>query len=476
MTLIVIINFHPSNGAIQTDEFSITKFSKNVLLSTRDTPYTHHVEPTLAIGENDVIFVGWKNAYSHNGPGVRVSFSKSSNNGRKWSEPFDLPMFEGINTGQSDPWLVWYDGILYYAYLEYSINSYELSQITIAKSLDQGDSWTALVKATDGDGFADKETMTVSNDGIVYVVYDDINYASNVTTVRISRSTDNGDTFSEVGVITDSITHPIDHVGPYVVTDSNNDVYVAWTRLSGEIWGDVYLVVSQDQGKTFSEAIDINPLSENASFESTPDGAPSRVTLPVIRYDQKDRLYVLWAEKYIENGEWDIFIRYSDDYGQTWSNRYQVNPSTAGNQWQPEMDIDSKGCCHVVWYDEHKDTYGPYYRTISFPEDGKEIAFSDVIPIASSNTSSVFTRPGDYFSIKVDSKDIPHVVWSDGREDEMDIYYSHGVDETASSIPFFTTTSTASSSTTSFTNIVGILVPLMTSCIFIKKSKNKVKN
>ncbi|MFW9909805.1 MAG: hypothetical protein ACFFEF_14645, partial [Candidatus Thorarchaeota archaeon] len=38
------------------------------------------------------------------------------------------------------------------------------------------------------------------------------------------------------------------------------------------------------------------------------------------------------------------------------------------------------------------------------------------------------TRPGEYMSIQLDSNEIPHIVWSDGRNNEMDIYYAHGID------------------------------------------------
>ena len=88
--------------------FLILAFSKGILLSTADTQYSHHVEPTLAISDDGTIFAGWKNANTHNGPGRRVSFSKSSDNGMTWTEPFDMPMFGGLTTGQSDPWLVWH--------------------------------------------------------------------------------------------------------------------------------------------------------------------------------------------------------------------------------------------------------------------------------------------------------------------------------------------------------------------------------
>ncbi|MFX0092760.1 MAG: sialidase family protein [Candidatus Hodarchaeota archaeon] len=186
--------------------------------------------------------------------------------------------------------------------------------------------------------------------------------------------------------------------------------------------------ISKNKGESFSLNTDINPGSENATFTVTTEGLPRRVTLPVIRFDQNDRLYVLWAERFEDGGTWDVYLRYSDDYSLTWSPRYQVNPETGGDQWQPDMDIDSKGCLHVVYYDQQESSFRPYYRTVVVPETtDAEPIFGDPIPVATVYTYRTFTRPGDYFTVRVDSNDIPHVVWTDGRHNEMDIYYSHGI-------------------------------------------------
>jgi hypothetical protein len=55
----------------------VVGFSENILLSTDDSTYPHHVEVSMAISDNGTIYAGWKNAYTHNGAGVRVSVSKS---------------------------------------------------------------------------------------------------------------------------------------------------------------------------------------------------------------------------------------------------------------------------------------------------------------------------------------------------------------------------------------------------------------
>ncbi|MFW9815936.1 MAG: sialidase family protein, partial [Candidatus Thorarchaeota archaeon] len=150
-------NSNDSSGRF-SNASKIEYFVKDKLLSINDIFYNHHVEPTLAISENGTIFAGWKNSETHNGGGAQVSYAKSGDGGNTWSFPVDMRNFEGIQTRKSDPWLVWHDGSIYYAYLEFSVNDNSLSQITVAKSSDYGETWNQAA-ASNGMYFADKETM-----------------------------------------------------------------------------------------------------------------------------------------------------------------------------------------------------------------------------------------------------------------------------------------------------------------------------
>jgi hypothetical protein len=403
----------------------VSGFSSNVLLSTDDSIYPHHVEVSMAISENGTLFAGWKDADTHNGPGIRVSVTKSTDGGNTWANPYNMPMFTSGITGQSDPWLVWHDGTIYYAYLEYSITGPSLSQITVARSDNYGTSWIP-VTASYGTYFADKETMVVSDNGTIYVVYDDTDDATLIgnTTIRLTRSTDGGMTFQEICNITEQT--PWEGL-PYISLSNENHLYITWLYLEPVTlnWGNVELARSLDGGNSFQESQFIN---SDGNYSTS---APGKITLPVVRFDQNDRLYVLWADGF-DQGEnfFDVYLRYSDDFGSTWSDRLRVNPTVQGNQWNPEMAIDSSGRLHIVYYDEQGGDYRPYYRTITFVGDERDSpVLSNPIPIADSVTSSSFTRPGEYMSIQLDSEEVPHVVWTDGRNNEMDIYYAHGIYE-----------------------------------------------
>jgi hypothetical protein len=428
---------------------TILGFTQNLLLSTEDISYDHHVEVTMVISDNGTLFAGWKNSETHNGGGARVSFVKSSDGGETWSVPYHMPMFwHGVPSRQSDPWMAWHDGVLYYAYLEFTDTG--LSQITVASSRDYGTSWNP-VQATFGEGFADKETITVGNDGIVYVAYDDI--VDENSTVRLTRSLDGGESFEAASVIAESDPG---HVAPYLAVNSTNDVYVVWTYIS-ETLGNLYLDASFDQGLTFGEEEFINQDGDFAAWTSS-GGRPAKITLPVIHFEQRiernDRMYLLWADKFDGTHDtFDVYLRYSDDHGDTWSPRILINPETNGDQWNPEMAIDSTGRLHIGYYDEQDAFYRPYYRSLVFTGPDSSIPeFGPVIPIAEENTSSVFTRPGEYFSIEVDGDDVLHVVWTDGRNDEMDIYYARGT-QIPQTEPSSTTDATSTTSSTSITEI-----------------------
>ena len=177
-----------------------------------------------------------------------------------------------------------------------------------------------------------------------------------------------------------------------------------------------------------------------------------------MHFDSNDRLYVAWAEF---NKNWKINLKYSDDYGKHWSSKTLINDKPNADQWEPDMAIDSNDNIHMVWLEEENNHYRPYYRMLSFTGVNRsDITTSAVIPVASSFTSSSFFRPGDYFTIRLDSNNKPHVVWTDGRSGKLDIYYASGmIIKSNSSSPSFT--------------IISVIIAMPVIIILLKKSKIK---
>ena len=452
--------FENTGSSIAQSTFTV--FSDEILLSTVDALYNHHVEPTLAISDNGTIFAGWKNSETHNGGGAQVSFTKSVDGGETWESPRDVTNFEGRITRKSDPWLVWHNDIIYYAYLEFTVSG-DFSQITVAKSSDYGATWSEAA-ASHGSYFADKETMVVADNGTIFVAYDDIDTEeSGLATVRLTRSVDGGNSFDEVSVIAE----PSDgHVGPYLTLDNESNVFVCWTYLMEE-GGNLFLDNSTDFGLTFGEERFVNSDGNYADFTTSVDGRPAKTTLPVIRFDSYNRLYCLWADTFDPvSRSFDVYLRFSDDFGFTWSDRILINSQTEGDQWMPDLDIDSEDNLHIVYYSELFGLYKPYYHKViigggnrEYMKIGKGYALTDI------STFANFTRPGDYFTVRTDSNNLPHVVWTDGRDNEMDIYYAHQIvyDYTETETTTTSTTSNPSStiSTTTSTTVAVDLIPIL---------------
>ena len=426
-------NLAITNTSVETQS-EVSGFSSNVLLSTDDSIYPHHVEVSMAISDNGTLFAGWKESNTHDGPGIRVSVTKSVDGGNTWASPYSMPMFTSGTTGQSDPWLVWHNGTIYYTYLEYSIVGPYLSQITVARSNDYGATWTP-VTASYGTFFADKEMMIIRENGSIYIVYDDTDDATVIgnTSIHLTRSIDGGVTFQEICNITEQT--PWKGL-PYMALSNENHLFVTWLFLEpvSSSWGNIELAKSLDGGHSFQESQFIN---SDGNYSTS---APGKITLPVVRFDQNDRLYILWADGFDQGqNSFDVYIRYSDDYGETWSDRLRVNPTVQGNQWNPEMTIGTDGRVHIIYYDEQEGNYRPYYRTLTFTGDQHDNpVFGTPIPVADSLTASSFIRPGEYMGIQLDSDGVPHIAWSDGRNGEMDIYYAHGIVETSTPAPLET--------------------------------------
>ncbi len=385
------------------------RFGQNVRIIDHATPYAWQVEPTLAVLSDGRILAGWKEAESHSGPGFRVGFSYSTDNGKTWSP--NILMDPTIQSNrQSDPWLVAdADDNAYFVFLDWNDVT---SGIGVAKTTDGGATWLPTVQASDTTGgFDDKETACVDAEGNLYIVWDF--YADvDPTDMRFTKSVDGGATFQPTTPI---LTPYI----PYITCFPNGTLFVTtneWQGLGGTPSQDVWISRSDDGGATWSPQIAVTP------FEADEVGI-----IDVVDTDSQNNVYLAYSA-----GTWDfsgstssianyteIYVTKSTDGGFTWNSPVMINNMTSGVQRMVEMHIDETDTIHVAWLDGRDGEWNIYY---SYSDDGGT-SFHPNVRVTSEGTALYYYRPGDYFTMRTGPNGVC-LVWTDGRGEDLDIYFA----------------------------------------------------
>ncbi|MDO8055502.1 MAG: sialidase family protein, partial [Candidatus Hermodarchaeota archaeon] len=162
------------------------RFGQNLNIIDGSSPYPEQVEPTLTVLSTGRILIGWKEANTYNGPGLRVGFCYTTDEGQTFSPNI---LMQPLATGgaQSDPWLVSDNqDNAYFTFLEYDAGE----GMGVTKTTTGGASWQAPVQASDTAGYLDdKETVCVDAAGNLYLAWDHF-YDQNNAELVFTKSTD----------------------------------------------------------------------------------------------------------------------------------------------------------------------------------------------------------------------------------------------------------------------------------------------
>lgn len=433
LILLALMSFQSVFGQEEYDNPTRDQVPKSYLERANISPRS----PSVAITVNDYdnFYLGIDLAEGHISANTEevaeyftafnVSAAHYTNDGYNW---LDTQPNWGANM-RGDP-VTAYDGIgnLFY---ENMYGGNDILGCKVARSSDNGQTWEIVTTAISG---VDKNWIAADQTNGPYA-----NYVYTTMTGEnggnFSRSTDHGETWQNTWIApTQSLPGMMVCVGPdedidggsvYVVTNSGNSFASTYT-----------FYVSKDGGENFefkSAQSFAGYVGSNINNRNSVRNMRTR-PYPFIGADNSDgpnrgRLHLVYAtnDPPGDGNKPDIWSRYSDDDGQTWSDAKRINddPFTqASYQWQPAMWCDKEtGRLYVQWMDSRDsptNDSAAIYATYS--DDGGETFQTNqrisnemmVINCATCGGGGTPRYQGDYNGI-VSNENVSQLAWGDFR-------------------------------------------------------------
>jgi len=257
--------------------------------------------------------------------------------------------------------------------------------IFIRRSLDGGQNWepdaiTVIShESTPNIPFEDKPWIVVDTNGAhagnLYIGWTHFTLAA--SDLMFTRSTDGGLTWSSPIKLNSVPGLPRDDNGAlegfHGVVGPDGALYTIWDDRDG-----IMMATSHDGGNSFSKDRRIIPAGPGyfgITGVSRSNGFPQIGMDPRGTNDKKHggNLYVAWSD--YSNGDVDVFVSSSGDYGKTWSAPVRVNSDPIHNgkdqffQW---MAVDPQsGAVNLIFYDRRTDNEQTTVTLARSIDDGK---------------------------------------------------------------------------------------------------------
>ena len=337
----------------------------------RPTSNTTQSETSIDIHptNNNILFAG---ANTTNWPVTTVYGTGvywTTNGGTTWAGT-DQPSF----TNSGDPAnVIGTNGYFYIGFISSS------SGQGIARSTNNGSSWTTFTVAPNPGSLADKNHLGIDKkvgspfENRLYSTWTDFGGPNNNQAV-IRYSTNLGETWSSSINLSSTLTPGSHAQGVNVQTGPNGEVYVAFSIYDNWPGGEdaIGFAKSTDGGVTWTRSRIYGALTPNGNFNFGIRGSLKPTSIRVASFPSMavDRsggpnngyIYITWPQRGVApaGSDPDIVMIRSTDGGSTWSAPKRVNDDPLNNgkdQYYPWCTVDqSNGNIYVVFYDNRETT------------------------------------------------------------------------------------------------------------------------
>lgn len=217
---------------------------------------------------------------------------------------------------------------------------------------------------------------------------------------------------------------------PWAAVDNSGDFQVSWEVNTGGGAG----VILHDtlDGTTLADGannqVTTVQITDFAAATSKIPAQPDRGLFSVSTIDvdrSTGRIFVAYTDRpNTASNDTDIYVRFSDDGGASWSARTQINDdATTTSQFMPRLAIDQiTGFVGVIWYDARNDATNnqqvDVFVSISDNGGASWSANQQVTTARSDESTANGARDGnnygEYFGL-IAQDGIAHAAWTDAR-------------------------------------------------------------
>ncbi|HVY32037.1 MAG TPA: sialidase family protein [Polyangiaceae bacterium] len=378
-----------SSGASTCGTMPPVVFSKNIRIND-DQGNGNQAEVTLATGPNGLAVAAWGDSRGQR----TCTFSVSKDGGASWGKNVAIANNGGDFVG--DPAAaIDAGGVIYAVCQQYADNG----QIRMMTSTDGGDTWSSVrsIQSAPDKPWAGGGAKS----GTVFV-----SWLGNAAGIK--RSTDGGQSFGPVQSL-GNIIH-----GTAIVASTSGLVHVPYNLDSDR--NQLRYVRSKDGGDTWEKPRDLLGDMGGFCFDCKPRqhpivGAASDPTGKIVA--------ITWTSE-MDGGEGDddVWLLYSKDGGDTWTDPLRVNDNAKpSRQFQSWVAVDACGRVHVAWTDLRNGQNEVWYARSADPSQG----FEPNLQITDDRGDADTDFLGDYKGLAIVGADVL-AVWQDTRRDSGDIF------------------------------------------------------